>query len=222
MATDNENPKNEREERLLEEAGKVFMTYGIKSVTMDDMAARLGISKKTLYQYVKDKNDLVEKVLMHTSDQRRCAICEVIGQQRNAIDVFFDVTTQVAANLKGIHPSIHFDLEKYHPEAFRKWREGQRKEIYETVVYNLESGIRGGLYREDINIPMIATVYIARFDMVFDAVLFPAERFNMPELLWEIFRYHIRGIASAKGLKYLEQKVKREMPPPAPAAKQHT
>ncbi len=221
MATESPNPKDERWERLLEEAGKVFMTYGIKSVTMDDMATRLCVSKKTLYQYVKDKNDLVEQVLRQVSEQRRCTICKVVGGDRNAIDEFHELTTRVAANVKGVHPSIHFDLEKYHPEAFRQWREGQRKEAYETMVYNLETGIREGLYREDLNIPMIATVYIARFDMVLDGELFPPERFDRNELLWQIFLYHIRGIASAKGLKYLEKKVKRETPPPSSAPTLH-
>lgn len=222
MATAHEHPQHERGIRLLEEAGKVFMTYGIKSVTMDDMAARLGISKKTLYQHVKDKNDLVEQVLRLTSEQRRCRICEVIGGDRNAIDEFFELTVHVAATVKGIHPSIHFDLEKYHPEAFRSWKEGQRKEAYDTVVYNLEAGLREGLYREGLHIPTIATVYIARFDMILDGELFPPERFNRQELLWEIFRYHIRGVATAKGLKYLEQKVKREMPPPPSDPTQYT
>ncbi|MBS1569498.1 MAG: TetR/AcrR family transcriptional regulator [Bacteroidetes bacterium] len=213
MATESELPMDERGMRLLDEAAKVFWTYGIKSVTMDDMSARLGISKKTLYQHVKDKNDLVEKVLQCIMDRQQCAIDAVLGKGHNAIDELFDISNQLAVQLKGIHPSIHFDLEKYHPEAFRKLMNEKRTEIYSCQVANLERGIREGVYRDNFNIAMIATIYIARFDMVFDGGLFPPERFDFNEVIWELFRYHVRGIASPKGVKYLEKKVAREMRP---------
>lgn len=202
---------DERGQRLILEAGRVFWTYGIKSVTMDDVASRLGISKKTLYQYVKDKNDLVERVLLNVSASMRCEIEGQLGHGGNAIDELYAITTRVAAHLKGIHPSIHFDLEKYHPEAFLLWRTNKRKEIFNSTADNLLRGIREGLYREDLNIPMITTIYIARFDMVFDGALFPPEKFDMDELHWELFRYHVRGIASTKGLNYLKKKVLKEM-----------
>lgn len=213
MELTDERPKDERGVRLLEEAAKVFMSCGIKGVTMDDMATRLGISKKTLYQHVKDKNDLVEKVLTQFSEHNRCKITSLLGKGDNAIDELFDIHTSLAVQLRGIHPSIHFDLEKYHPEAFRKLMDGKRAEIYSCQVANLERGIREGVYRDSFNIAMIATIYIARFDMVFDGGLFPPERFNLNEVIWELFRYHVRGIASPKGIKYLEKKVAREMRP---------
>ena len=213
MATDKDNAREDRGKCLVDEAVKVFWTYGIKSMTMDDMSARLGISKKTLYQHVKDKNDLVAKVLQHVSSRFKREIDEVLAKDLNAIDELFAITSRVAGQLHGIHPSIHFDLEKYHPEAFREMVEGKRAEIYACMTTNMQRGIREGVYRDDLNIPMIATIYIARFDLVFDGELFPPERFNMDELHWELFRYHIRGIASTKGLKYLQKKVVKEMTP---------
>lgn len=211
MDTDKSKPMDERGDRLIAEAAKAFWTYGIKSMTMDDLSTRLGISKKTLYQHVKDKNDLVEKVLTHIASDFKCLVDESASGDKNAIDELFSITTTVADRLKDIHPSIHFDLEKYHPAAFRKMLDDKRKEIYTTTTANMERGISEGLYREDLNIPMIATIYIARFDMVFDGELFPPDRFRPEELHWELFRYHIRGIASAKGLKYLDKKVQKEM-----------
>lgn len=201
---------------IIAEAAKVFWTYGIKSMTMDDMSTRLGISKKTLYQHVKDKNDLVEKVLRHIADQFKCEVDESLAQGGNAIDELFALTNRVTSQLKGIHPAIHFDLEKYHPEAFRHMVVTKRKEIYDLTIANMERGIQEGLYRENLNIPMIATVYVARFDMVFDGELFPPDHFDMDALRWEILRYHVRGIASPKGLKYLAKKTRQEMEPAPP------
>ena len=220
MTTEKDSAREDRGKCLVDEAVKVFWTYGIKSMTMDDMSTRLGISKKTLYQHVKDKNDLVSKVLRHVSGQFKEEIDEERAKDRNAIDELFAITNRVAGQLRGIHPSIHFDLEKYHPEAFRVMLEGKKSEIYSCMTANMERGIDEGFYRDDLNIPTIATIYIARFDLVFDGELFPPERFNMDELHWELFRYHIRGIASAKGLKYLEKKVLKEMKPTTPATRE--
>ncbi|MBL7953225.1 MAG: TetR/AcrR family transcriptional regulator [Flavobacteriales bacterium] len=212
-------PADDRWHRIVEGASKVFWKLGIKSVTMDDVATRLGISKKTLYQYVTDKNDLVDKILKHVSTCYKCDIDAVRAREKqNAIDELYAVTTTVAGHIQDIHPSIHFDLEKYHPEAFSNMVANKRKEILECMTENMTRGIAEGLYREDLNIPMIATIYIARFDMVFDGHLFPPERFSFSDLHWEIFRYHVRGIASKKGLEYLEKKMIKERVnvPPAP------
>jgi AcrR family transcriptional regulator len=212
-------PGKERWQRILDETTKVFWKLGIKSVTMDDVATRLGISKKTLYQYVTDKNDLVDKILKHVSTCYKCDIDAVRAREKqNAIDELYAVTTTVAGHIQDIHPSIHFDLEKYHPEAFRNMVTNKRKEILGCMTENMTRGIAEGLYREDLNIPMIATIYIARFEMVFDGQLFPPERFSFKDLHWEIFRYHVRGIASKKGLEYLEKKMTKERAnvPPAP------
>lgn len=204
-------PSDARWQRILDETARVFWKLGIKSVTMDDVATRLGISKKTLYQYVADKNDLVDRVLKHLSLCYKCDIDAVRAREKqNAIDELYAVTTTVAGHMQGIHPSIHFDLEKYHPEAFRNMLANKRREIFSCMSENMTRGIAEGFYREDLNIPMIATIYIARFDMVFDGTMFPPDQFSMADLHWEIFRYHVRGIASKKGLDYLEKKMTKE------------
>ncbi len=206
-----QEPGADRLQRILDETARIFWKLGIKSVTMDDVATRLGISKKTLYQYVTDKNDLVDRVLKHLSTCYKCDIDAVRAREKqNAIDELYAVTTTVSGHMQGIHPSIHFDLEKYHPEAFNTLRTTKRQEIFQCMSENMTRGIDEGLYREDLNIPMIATIYIARFDMVFDSTLFPSEKFSLNDLHWEIFRYHVRGIASKKGLDYLEKKLTKE------------
>ncbi|HRN38603.1 MAG: TetR/AcrR family transcriptional regulator [Flavobacteriales bacterium] len=213
MATGKEHPLDERGERLVHDAGKIFWTYGIKSVTMDDLATRMGISKKTLYQYVKDKNDLVEKVLDHLATEFKCMIDKEVEPERNAIDELFGITLRVCERLRTIHPAIHFDLEKYHGEAFRRMMRTKQEEVFSTMTGNMERGIKEGLYRDDLNIPVIAKIYIARIDALFDGDLFPPDQFNMKDVHWELFRYHIRGIASTKGVRYLVKKVKKEHNP---------
>lgn len=203
---------DEKEKHIIEEAGKVFMRLGVRSVNMDDVAHHLRISKKTLYQFVKDKNDLVERIVTSICQHHRESINAICEKGLNAIDENFEIARFIAAQLGTMHPSVHFDLQKYHAEAWDLLERTEKADIYNCVSRNMEKGIKEGLYREDLNIPVVARIYIARFDAVFDDSLFPANEFDFKEVTWEMFRYHIRGIASEKGLKYLIKKVKKEQP----------
>ncbi len=198
-------------EKIVEQAGQVFLRLGIRSVNMDDIAKHMRISKKTLYQHVKDKNDLVEKVVSGIcAEHDRCirGICE---KDLNAIDENYQITEYVAGILKEIHPSVHYDLEKYHPTAWDAMQRFEKEHISECMTSNMEKGVAEGLYRDDLNIPIVVRVYMSRFDVSFDGELFPPTEYNFVDVQWEIFRYHIRGIASEKGLRYLKKKVKREL-----------
>lgn len=199
-----------REQHILAEAGKIFMRLGIRSVNMDDIAQHLRISKKTLYQYVKDKNELVLRTVKQITEHHRDCILGICAQGHNAIDESFEITRWVASQVGQIHPSVHFDLQKYHPEAWDLLQSAERADIYQCIANNLKKGIAEGLYRDDLNIDVIARIYISRFDVTFDGQLFPADQYRFEDVIWELFRYHTRGIASDKGLKYLMKKVKKE------------
>ncbi len=200
----------DRERHILAEAGKVFMRLGIRSVNMDDIAQHLRISKKTLYQYVKDKNELVLRTVRQIGDHHRECILGICTHGHNAIDESFEITRWVASQVGQIHPSVHFDLQKYHPEAWDLLESTERADIYRCISGNLKKGIAEGLYREDLDIEIIARIYISRFDVTFDGKLFPADQYRFEDVIWELFRYHIRGIASDKGRKYLIKKVLKE------------
>lgn len=200
----------ERGQQIIEQAGKIFMRLGVRSVNMDDIAQHLRISKKTLYQYVKDKNELVLRTVKFICDHHRSSICAIREKGLNAIDENFEIAKFIADQLGKMHPSIHFDLQKYHMEAWDLLQRTEKADILECVTANMQKGIDEGYYRDDLNIPIIARIYIARFDVTFDGVLFPSQEFNFDDVVWEMFRYHIRGIASEKGLKYLMKKVKKE------------
>lgn len=195
---------------IIEKSAEVFLRYGIRSVNMDDVAKHLRMSKKTLYQYVNDKNDLVKRVVFGMCQEHDLCIQEIGAEGLNAIDESFKITEFVAGILKGVHPSVHFDLEKYHPEVWHQLKEFERESITKCMTSNIEKGIEEGLYREDINIPIIVKIYIARFDVVFDGEIFPPSEYDFADVQWEVFRYHIRGIASEKGIRYLKKKVKSE------------
>lgn len=193
---------------IVEQAGQLFMRCGIRSVNMDDVSKHLHISKKTLYQFVKDKNDLVEEVIEGICSRNNSCIIGICDRGLNAIDEQYEITSFLVGLIRQFHPSIHYDLEKYHPHAWTKLKGIQQEHIMKCMTANLEKGKKDGLYRKDLDVNIVVRIYLSRFDVVFDGVLFPPEQFSFEGVLWEMFSYHVHGIASLKGAKYLEDKVK--------------
>ncbi len=198
----------EKESKIVDNATGVFMKYGIKSVNMDDMARYLGMSKKTLYLYVKDKEDLVKKSVAFFCTKEDKEIREICHKGFNAIDESLEIMRWVLSVLQNVHPSVNYDLEKYHPEVARAMKDNRQRAIYDCIRMNMKKGQREGLYRKDFNADVIAKVYIARIDIIFDQELFPMNEHNLGDIYREIFKYHIRGIASSEGLEYLKEKMK--------------
>ncbi len=200
-----------KKQAILEKVADLFMRYGIKSVTMDDVAKSLKMSKKTLYQYVSDKQDLVRQVMSGHCEMERMA-CDLIAENNrdNAVDELLEITKFVTAQIKNVHPSIHYDLEKYYPEAMQEFESHKLDYIYSRIADNLKRGIEQGWYRSNVNIPIIARLYVYKLDMFFDPVIFPPREFNFLEVYMEMMRYHVRGVATEQGLEYLAKKAAQE------------
>lgn len=175
---------------------------------MDEIARQLGMSKKTLYQSFSDKADLVLKGIESHMDKEAAALLTIQERSENAIEEMFHIAQNASVYLQQMHPSILYDLEKYYPKAFAKFNEYKTKLIMSSIARNLEQGIAQGLYRKNINIPIIAGLYVGRMDIMFDQQLFPATQYNAKDVYFEAIRYHIRGIASEKGIAYLKHKFK--------------
>ena len=205
-----ENPMDIKKKEILEQALKLFMRLGVKSMTMDDVATHLRISKKTLYEHFSDKNDLVEQVVASVCGYHRDTINAICARGLNAIDENEEITRFIVGQIGNMHPSVQFDLQKYHPKAWTIMEQREREDIYACVTKNLRKGIEQELYRDDLDVEVITRLYIARIDSTWDGRVFPPDQFNLSDVLWKHFEYHIRGIASKKGVAYLEKKAKKE------------
>ena len=192
---------------LLEGISQLFIKYGIKSVTMDDIASHLGISKKTLYQHFADKRDLVEKIVLYHMSKNNSKFSELALCKLNAIDILLATTKNVMELLEEFNPGVCYDLQKYYPEIHKIFSDHKNKHIFENVKLNLIKGIEEGLYRKDINADIISTAYVSRIEMIFNYDHFPSDKFSMKQVFDETFRYHIHGIASKKGIEYYESKI---------------
>lgn len=199
----------EKKRELILSATEIYMRYGIKSMTMDEMARQLGVSKKTLYQFVKDKNDLVEQCLLLQHEEEQKMIAEIVSETDNAIEQMLHISRVIIEELRNIHPSIFFDLAKYHPSAM-KMIEGHKDQfICGCITENLVVGIKQGFYRKNLNPEVISAIYVGMIDMLMQDKISNI-KLRPDEIYSELFRYHIRGIASEKGLEFLSKLVKND------------
>ncbi|MBC8464510.1 MAG: TetR/AcrR family transcriptional regulator [Bacteroidetes bacterium] len=200
----------EKKNQIVEGALDLFMRMGVKSVNMDDVATHLGMSKKTLYQFVKNKSDLVEQSFAFHHKRVKAMMEGICCLHENAIDELFDIDEGVCRLMKNRHPSMVFNLKKHHPKVWGMVDDLKKKHIFKTVKNNLENGIKQGMYREEINTDIIAKLIMSRVDALVDDELFPLTEYDFRQLLKENRIYHIRGIATPKGIEHLEQKLRNE------------
>lgn len=183
------------------------MRYGIKSLTMDDVARELGISKKTLYQFVESKNDLVIKVIeRHIDEHTELNDCWHRDSD-NAIEEMLHVIQRTQGEMERIKSNILFDLQKYHRDAWERMQTHQREHFLRVVRENLERGIREGLYRSDFSIDIIARVHVAESFLLLDDSWFPRPPFELHTLFQEYLLYYLHGIVSPQGLQLLKEKI---------------
>jgi TetR/AcrR family transcriptional regulator, cholesterol catabolism regulator len=191
---------------LINRISEMYMRYGIKSITMDDLSTELGISKKTLYQHFKDKREVVEKVVHHLIETQKCGITGMLNTPgTNAIDKLHLMTEFFAQHLKNTNPSLAYDLQKFYGDVWMEVVDFKREEIHRHIMDNIQAGIREGLYRDDLKYEIIARIYLSRLEMYQTDLWQPLEKYNLNEVFLTLFMYHIRGIANEKGLRYLDE-----------------
>jgi len=197
-------------ENLLKKANDLYTRYGIRSVTMDDISRELGISKKTLYQHVKDKEDLVDKVMMYEFSIKKSFI--ETGNSRNAIEDLFYLNNKINKIIKETNPSKMYDLRKYYSTVFEKIAKLKREKTMNVMIQNFRKGKSEGLYRKNFDEEILAKMYVLRMDRVSHDDIVSISEFTSAKFIYEIFIYHIRGIASKKGVEFLENNLDKILP----------
>jgi TetR/AcrR family transcriptional regulator, cholesterol catabolism regulator len=199
---------NDELKNILFKVRELYMKYGIKSITMDDVARELGISKKTLYLYVTDKDDLVGKFIDNEITMRQEEICKCFRIGYNAIEELFEISLFMNKLMRNQNATTEHDLKKYYPNHYQKTLKARREGVYNYIMLNLKKGIEEGLYREEMNKEVIAKLYLWRSENIHLDELFTVEEFTSVKLFIELINYHVRGIATEKGISVLDRKIK--------------
>lgn len=183
----------------------MFHRYGIRSVTMDEIAAQLGISKKTIYQSFADKEELVAAVFdkYMVGTKQKC-LSDKAGSKDAIHEIFLDLDL-MEEMLKAMNPYILYDLEKYHPAVFKKFVEYKHHFLYQLISENLKRGIREEVYRDDFNVEIVARLRLGTIMISMNMDVFPKGQYSILEIEEEIVMHFLHGIASAKGKKLIEK-----------------
>lgn len=193
------------QEQIIEKATEMYLTLGFKSVTMDDIANEMGISKKTIYQHFANKNDLVEAVTMQMFETISCGIDQICQPDKNAIEELFEIKDFVLYKLKDEKASPIFQLQKYFPRIYKTLHGKEYCKMQDCVITNLKKGVETGLYRPEIDIEFISKIYYSCVHALKDKTVFSDESYNFRMLEELYLNYHVRAISTSKGLKVLEK-----------------
>lgn len=193
------NDASDVKKRILEHSLQLFIQYGIRSVSMDDLASDVGISKKTIYQYYKDKNQLVEDAVAAILNKNFCECEETKVIAKNAIEESFMLIKQRDDFFNILNPLILYDLKKYHPKGYGIFMEYKDNQLYNILKKNIEWGIADGLFREDVNVKLTTIFRLETIEMAFLPEFQSKVNLNIKEIHRELFYLFLNGIATKKG-----------------------
>ena len=195
-------------EEILKTAADLFLTYGFKSITMDEIAQALGMSKKTLYQHFENKTQLVEETTKYMFEFISHGINCICELNKNPIEEIYEIKSFVMKHLKNEKSSPQYQLQKYYPKIFENLKHSQYCVMEDCVKRNLNRGVELGLYRKSMNINFISKIYFNCMMSLKDKELFPLNEFSMHSLMNNYLEYHLRGICTPKGIDALNSYLK--------------
>ncbi|WP_132214348.1 TetR/AcrR family transcriptional regulator [Mariniflexile fucanivorans] len=195
-------------EKIITKSAEMFLTLGFKSVTMDDIANELAISKKTIYVHFTNKTKLVEAVAFHVFE----SVCEGIDgicvTSPNPIQELYDIKLFVLNYLKDEKTSSQYQLKKYYPQIYQRLHIKKFEKMHESVKESLQKGIETDLYRQAINVDFISKMYFIGMTGIKDNDFFSSETYDKEYLMESFLEYHLRAIVTERGLVELNKFIK--------------
>jgi hypothetical protein len=190
-------------EQIIHKSAELFLNLGFKSVTMDDIASEMGISKKTIYVHFPNKTKLVEAVTFNLFDTICNGIDCICDNAPNPIEELYSIKMFVMHHLKNEKSSPQYQLKKYYPEIHSALKFKQFEKMHQSVQDSLEQGVETGVFRNTIDVDFISRMYFTGMTGIKDNMFFPPEHFQMEYLMESYLEYHLRAIVTDKGMTIL-------------------
>jgi len=194
---------------ILQKAGEIFLKLGFKSVTMDDIANELAISKKTIYKYFKNKEELVDQTIIHLHETMHNNILCICDKGFNAIEENFEIKNMFKDLFKNSDDSPMFQLKKYYPKTHNKIMKKEFSMFKDCILNNVEKGINEGLYRGNLDKELTTKFYFSLVMSIHDSTLYTYNKNTLIRLESCVLEYHTRAIATLKGLQILEEQLEK-------------
>lgn len=193
------------EQRILNISEEMFFKYGVKSITMDDIAKQLGVSKKTIYNNYKDKDHLLQTLVMRQITRNREEMQCCFEKAENAIHEIMLSMKHLGEVFSKINPVTFYDMFKYHHESWMMFKNFKDEHISQIVENNLARGIKEKLYRSDINVKILARLRIEELEMAINGNVFKTDEYSLLEVQLELLKHFLLGICTLKGHKLVNQ-----------------
>jgi len=185
--------------KILESVSELYLKYGVRSVSMDDVAHNMAISKKTIYQYFDDKNDLVNQVTSMLLSLRQLDYDEISASASNALEELFSMSRCMRTHFSELNPSLMYDLQKYHKEAWGLFLKHEEEVVYHSVVDNLQRGIKEGFFRQEIDVNVLARLRVVEIHLSFDETVFAKDQFDFTEVQMQMYDHFVHGLLTDAG-----------------------
>lgn len=195
----------ENKERILHAAFELFFRYGIKSVTMDDIAKHLSMSKKTIYLYFRDKDEVVNTLMERSLQKDREDFHAIAEKAGNVVEEVFEMMRKMNDIFSTINPNIFYDLRKYHPKTWELFHKFKTEFILEQVEKSLEKGKKDGFVRTDVNSKLLAKLRGEELEMGFNPAIFPPDKFRILDVQIAFVEHFLYGICTLKGHKLINK-----------------
>ena len=193
------------EDRILKETGALFFRHGIRTITMDDIASKLGISKKTIYRFYGDKGTLVKSFTDAELNIQQKEMEKIQQSSRDSIDEMLKLMTHLENFFNRANPAVFYDLQKYHPQSWNAFKLFKEKYVIGFVEDNLKRGIQHELYRKNLKIKILARLRIEELEMGFQPAVFPPDTFRIAEVQLALIDHFVHGIITIKGFRLIEK-----------------
>jgi AcrR family transcriptional regulator len=190
-------------ERILNGSEVLFLERGIKSITMDDIARHMGISKKTIYQHFRDKNELVTALVKKRLADDEAMLCAIISDAGNMIDEMVELTRCTGEIFSRVNPIVLHDLQKYHHEGWTLYLQFKTGFLVNIIEKLLKKGIDQGYVRPEINARIIAIMRVNQIELGFNASVYPHSDFNLWDVQLQLLTHFNYGVCSIKGIAIL-------------------
>ena len=195
----------ETKDRILHQAASLFLRNGVKSVSMDDIAAELGMSKKTLYKTFANKDEIVLAVITQHLNRAQGECESVARPAADAVEQMLSISRWAEQQFSDIHPSIFHDLKKYHSAAWQLLEAHKNTFVLEQLTQNLRRGMAEGLFRADLDVAVLARLNLAHIDLTFNPVLYPPGQFAPVRVNRVLDDHFLRGVVTLAGYELIER-----------------
>lgn len=193
------------EQRILSEASSLFLQFGVRNVTMDEVAQKLGISKKTIYQHFRNKADMIFQVANAYFAEEEAVSNRISQDAPNAVAELIGILNWTQQTLRTISPTLLIEVQKYYPKTWQLFDAFRSGFLFQKVHENLTRGIQEGLFRQNLNLEIVSRFRTAQIESSIDNKLFPTDRFDMLTVQHQMMDLYVHSIATPAGLKEYQQ-----------------